>query len=199
MAQGEFQRGVGRRNAALSRDVVDPSHHRAGVPFSRQARILNGLGVGLDRYAAHDRRVRRHGELGVPDVLVREARDDLVGEQVDVLRIAQQVDHREIDVDEVREVGERVERAQRLQVRGDGGIGVASGEAGHSFRSRGADVMDVQLDLGQVGNEGLLLRWCRHDAQCLSRASAPASPHARPTVPANVPGARSTNGRAAPG
>ena len=50
--EGVLQRGVGRRQAALPRDVVDPAQHEPEVPLRRDPRVLDRLGVGLDRDAA---------------------------------------------------------------------------------------------------------------------------------------------------
>ena len=46
----------------------------------------------------------RHGQLRVPDLLGRQLLGHLVGERPHVLRIANQVDDRQVDLDEVREI-----------------------------------------------------------------------------------------------
>jgi hypothetical protein len=145
--------GVGRLEPRLAGDVVDPPHDGAGVALGGDAGVLDRLGVGLDRYAHPHAGERRHGELGVANPLCRKALDDLTGEQVNVLGCAQQGDGRQVDIDEVRKIGEGEEVLERREVLGHTGIRVACGERGHRLRARRADVVDVQLGLGQAGNE----------------------------------------------
>ena len=107
------QGGVGGRHAGLARDVVDPAQHQPEVALRGDPGVLDGLGVGLDRHPADHRGVRRAGQLGVPHRLaLGHLAGDLVGQQPHVLGRADQVDHREVDLDEVREVAELEERAQ---------------------------------------------------------------------------------------
>jgi hypothetical protein len=153
VVHGIRNRGVGRLETGFARDVVDPPHDRAGVALGGDAGVLDRLGVGLDRYAHPHAGERRHGELGVANPLCRKALDDLTGEQVNVLGCAQQGDGRQVDIDEVRKIGEGEEVLERREVLGHTGIRVACGERGHRLRARRADVVDVQLGLGQAGNE----------------------------------------------
>jgi hypothetical protein len=85
---------------------------------------------GLFGDAAAGRAERRDGQLGVPDVLPCHVTGDLERQQPDVLRGTDQVHHREIDLDEVPEIGEGEEVGQRLRVRGHYGVGVAGGQLG---------------------------------------------------------------------
>ena len=77
---------------------------------------------------------------------------DLVGEQPDVLGGADQVDDREVDLDEVGEVAELEELPQLLRVAGHD-AGVPGRQLGDDARRRGADVVDVELGLRQAGDE----------------------------------------------
>ena len=142
----------GRRQPGLPGDVVDPAQPDAVVPLRRHPRVLDGLDVRLDRHARLHRGPRRQRQLGVADVLRGHLGGDLVGQQPDVLRLAEQVDDREVDLDEVPEVAERVEVAQRVEVGGHG-AGVPGGELGDDPRRGGADVVDVDLGLGQARDE----------------------------------------------
>ena len=134
VVQGVGQRGVGRIEAGLTRDVVDPAQDDAVVTFGGNACVLDGLGVRLDRDAADHRRVRRHRQLGVAHLLGREIAGHLVGEHAHVLVGAQQPHGREVHVDEVREVGEGEEALQLVRVLRHGAVRVASGEVGDDAR-----------------------------------------------------------------
>ena len=115
----EVGHGRGRGlDAELPRHVPDPLQPHAVVALGRVAGVLDRLDERLDRHARPDVGVRRAGQLGVADVLRRHVGGDLVGQHPDVLGVADQVDDREVDLDEVGEVAERVELAQRVEVRG---------------------------------------------------------------------------------
>ena len=78
---------------------------------------------------------------------------DLVGQVADVvLGRPDQVDHREVDLDEVGEVAELVEAPQLVEVAGHG-AGVADRQLGDDSRRGRTDVVDVQLGLGQAADE----------------------------------------------
>ena len=99
------------------------------------------------------RGVRRAGELGVPEALSgRHLAADLVGQVADVVGCADQVDDGEVDLDEVREVAELEEPAQLVGVARHR-AGVARGQLGHDPGRGGPDVVDVQLGLGEAGDE----------------------------------------------
>jgi hypothetical protein len=115
VVQGVVEGGVGRRQAELPGDVVDPAEHQPEVALHCDARVLQRLGVGLDRHAdavvvRADGGVRRARQLGVAQLLPhRHLAGHLISEVADVLRRADQRDHREVDLDEVGEVAELVE------------------------------------------------------------------------------------------
>ena len=158
VVEGVAQGRVGRGQARLPRDVVDPAQHQPEVALDRDPGVLDRLGVGLDRHPAvvgvrAHRGVRRAGELGVPQPLAGgHLAADLVGEVADVLGGADQVDDREVDLDEVREVAELEEPAQLVGVARHRAR-VPLGELGDDPRRGGADVVHVQLGLGQPGDE----------------------------------------------
>ena len=111
------QRVLGGRQAGLAGDVVDPAQHDAEVALGRDPGVLDRPRcTPRSAMPALHRRVRRAGELGVADVLPRPSRGDLVGQQPHVLGRADQVDDGEVDLDEVGEVAEREELAQRVEV-----------------------------------------------------------------------------------
>ena len=56
------------------------------------------------------------GDLGVAHLLRREVDADLVGQRPHVLRVTDQVDDRQVDLDEVREVGEGEVARQRVGI-----------------------------------------------------------------------------------
>ena len=92
-------------------------------------------------------------EIGVPQVLLGgHLAGDLVGEVADVLGGADQRDHGEVDLDEVGEVAELVEALELLEVAGHA-AGVPGGQLADDPGRRGADVVDVELGLGQAGDE----------------------------------------------
>ena len=153
VVQRVLQGRVGGGEPALAGDVVDPAQHQPEVPLGRDPGVLDRLGVGLDGDPRHDRGVRRAGELGVPEVLALHLARDLVGEQPDVLGGPDQVDDGEVHLDEVGEVAERVELPQLLGVAGHDARG-AGPPARHDACGRGTDVMDMELGLGQAGDEG---------------------------------------------
>ena len=149
VAQGVLAPPAGR----TPRDVVDPAQPDAVVALGGDPGVLDRLDERLDRHPGLHRRPRGQGELGVADVLRRHVGGDLVGEQPDVLGLAEQVDDREVDLDEVPEVAERVEVAQRVEVGGHRAR-VPGGQLGDDPRRGGADVVDVDLGLGQSRDEG---------------------------------------------
>ena len=98
----------------------------------------------------------RHRQLRVADLLAGELAGHLVGQDPDVLRLADQVDHRQVDLDEMPEVAELEVRRQRVEVgRHRGAARVPGGQLGDDPRRRGAHVVHVQLHLGQAGDEGV--------------------------------------------
>ena len=173
------QRRVGSRDPGLAGDVVDPPQHQPEVALGRDPRVLDGLGVGLDGDAADHGGVRRARQLGVAQVLaLRHLAGDLVGQQPDVLGRADQVDDGEVDLDEVGEVAEGEELPQRLEVGRHTRRRVARRELGDDPRRRRPDVVDVQLGLGEAGDEGLEAHapQCpRGDVSCRCRPSPPRS------------------------
>ena len=100
------------------------------------------------------RRVRRQRQLGVADLLRGQVAGHLVGERPHVLGVADQVDDRQVDLDEVREVGEGEVLGELVRVGGHRGrSGVPRGQLGDDPRRGRADVVHVQLGLGQAGDE----------------------------------------------
>ena len=108
--------------AGLAGDVEAPAQLDAEVGLGRAAGVLDRLAERLGRDAGLDRGVRREGQLGVADVLRGQVAGDLVGQRPDVLGGADQVDDARVDLDEVREVGER--RSSRASRSGSAGTGV---------------------------------------------------------------------------
>ena len=94
-------------------------HHRSSSPKSRAAATLASSmacteGLGSD--PRQDRGVRRAGQLGVADLLVGHVPRHLVRQQPDILGGPHQADDRQEDLDEMGEVGEGEEAAERIQV-----------------------------------------------------------------------------------
>ena len=117
------------------------------------ASVNASIGMPSVRVVRADRGERRAGELGVPEVLLgRHLAGDLVGQVVHVLGRPDQRHDGEVDLDEVREVAELVEPPQLLQVAGHRAR-VPGGQLADDPRRRRADVVDVQLDLGQSADE----------------------------------------------
>ena len=68
--------------------------------------------------------------------------------------IADQVDDGQVDLDEVREVGEREVLGEQLRIGRDRRrSGVAGGQFGDDPRRGRADMVDVQFGLGHAGDE----------------------------------------------
>ena len=151
--EGDPQRAVGALQAQLAGDVEDPAQHDAEVALGGHPSVLDGLDELLGRDATHDRGVRRDGQLGVPDVLRRHLGRDLVRQQPHVLAGPDQVDDRQVDLDEVGEVAEPEVVGQLLGI-GRHGPGVTLGQPGHDRGRRRPDVVHVQLGLRQPGDEG---------------------------------------------
>ena len=131
-------------------------------------------------------------DLGVPDIVRRGAAEVGEGEVVEVLLRLQHGGPGVIDVEEVLQVGEGVGRAHRLDVREGDLDPVAPGEGEHLLRLQRALDVQVQLGLGQAGDEGveighggLLVRSAcprrRSPSRRLRPTPAPRSP-ARPRV-----------------
>ena len=142
------RRGCRRSSAAPARSRARP---RPGRPRSPRCRPRSacprpGSSGRTEVYGVQVSSAYRSVLLG------RHLAGDLVGQVVDVLGRADQVDDREVDLDEVREVAELVEPAQLVQVAGHG-AGVPGGQLADDPRRRRADVVDVQLGLGQAGDE----------------------------------------------
>ncbi len=154
----------------LAGDVVDPLEDDAVVSLGGSTRVLDRLRVGLDRDPHPHAREGRHRQLGVANLLCRKAFGDLVGQEVDVLGRAQQPDDGQVDVDEVTEVRERVEVAQRLDALWHTGIRVPLRQPGDSLGPRRADVVDVQLCLRQPCDEFRVCRPLTHAPKSASHA-----------------------------
>ena len=86
-----------------------------------------------------------------------ELRGEVGGEPVDQRGDVRARGHQprdlDVDLDEVREVGELVERDERVPFGGDALVGVAPGQLEDGVDGRRADEVDVQLDLGESGEE----------------------------------------------
>ncbi len=148
------ERHVGAGHRRLARDVEAPAQLDAVVADETQPGVLHRLAVRLGRDAAHDRGVRGQRQLRVPHGLGGKAGTDVVGECGHVLGVANQIHHRQVHLDEVREVGEGEVFGEERRVGGHRrASGVALGQAGHGLRCRRADVVDVQFHLGQAGDE----------------------------------------------
>ena len=73
---------------------------------------------------------------------------------MDVLGIADQIDHGQVDLDEVAEIGEGEEVGEHGRIGGHVGPAfVSGGELRHGLRGRGADLVHVEFGLGQPGDE----------------------------------------------
>ena len=152
--QGDVEGDVACLDAGLAGDVEAPAQLHAVVLLGAAPGVLDGVAERLRRDAARHRRVGREGQLGVADVLRGEVAADVVGERPHVLGVADQVDDGQVDLDEVREVGEgevvgqlvRIGRHRRRAV-------VAGRQLRDGVRRRRADVVHVQFGLGQPGDE----------------------------------------------
>jgi hypothetical protein len=119
----------------LAGDVEAPPQHDAEVPLGGDPRVLDRLAHGCGRDATAHVRVRRDGDLGIPDLLARELARHLVGQRPDVLSVPDEVHHREKDLDEVGEVAEHEEIGQQPGVCRHGcGSGVARCQLGDDPR-----------------------------------------------------------------
>src|SRR5674476_69433 len=139
-----------RRETQLTRDVPDPAHGQPEIALGDDAYVLYRLDGHACAHVGH----RRAGQLDVADVLARQLLGDAVSEGPDVLRGAYEVDDRQVQLDEVGEVGEREVVSQGLRVRRHR-AGMPRGELGDDRGRRRADVVDVQLRLGQALDEPL--------------------------------------------
>ena len=146
---------LGGRQPGLAGDVEAPAQFDAEVGPGPLAGVLDRLAERRRGDAPAHVRVGRDGQLGVPDLLAGQFAGHLVGEQPDVLGVPDQVDHAQVDLDEVGEVAEREVVGERLRVGRDGAASlVPGGQLGDDPGRGGADVVHVQLHLGQSGDEG---------------------------------------------
>jgi hypothetical protein len=152
VVEGGRGRHLRRGQPEVGRDVEDPAQDDSMITLRRLPGILDCLEEGLDRQRVGDRDVGRHGQLGVADRSLGQFGCDLIGEQPDVLGGLDQIDDREVVADEVRKVLEDEEVAQGVGVtRHD--PGVPGGQLGHDPGGGRADLVHVQLGLGQAGDE----------------------------------------------
>ena len=155
LLQRDVEREVGGRDAGLAGDVEAPAQRDVVLGLDRAPGVLDRLAERLGRDPAGHRRVRRDGQLGVPDVLAARSTPMSRVSVHTSSRVADQVDHRQVDRDEVGEVGEREVVRQQVRVgRYRRAAGVPLGQRGHGVRRGRADVVHVQLGLGQPGDEG---------------------------------------------
>ena len=153
-AQRGVQGDVSGTHARLTGNVEDPPHHDPEIGLGLATRILQRLAVCLCRDANGDRCVRRTGQLDISDVLGNEVASHVVGEGPDVLGRTKQVNHREIDLDEMTKVREGEEVSQQRRIGRHRSIAlVPGGQLGHSAGRGRSDVMDVKLSLGQALDE----------------------------------------------
>ena len=153
VVQGDLQRAVSALQTELAGTVEDPAQHDPEVALGRHPGVLDGLHELLRGDPADHRGVRGDGQLGVPDALSDHLGGDLVGEQPDALAGLDQVDHRQVDLDEVGEVAELEVVGQLLRV-GQHDAGMWLGQPGDHRRRGRPDMVHMQLRLGQRGDEG---------------------------------------------
>jgi hypothetical protein len=145
---------LGRRQARLARDVEAPAQLDAELVAGAPARVLDRRAELRRRDAPLHARIGRDGELGVPHLLAGQFARHLEGQRAHVLIVADQVDHAQIDVDEVPEIAEREVVGQRGRIGRHRRVAlVPGGQLGHDPRRCRAHVVDVQLNLGQPGDE----------------------------------------------
>ena len=141
---GRAERGIG---------VEDPAQLDA-VPVAGQGPpVGQRLGQLGEADPGHPVAHRGHLHFGVPHLI----RGQLGSQPVDQGEHVgagpdQQVDLG-VDVEEVREGGERVELAQRGRLGGHTAVRVPPGQGQHRLRCGRADQVQVQLGLGQGGDE----------------------------------------------
>ena len=104
-----LQGGVRGRPAEFAGDVEDVGDPDPVIPAGRTGRDIQRLGQAGHRHAGSGERVRRDGQLGVPDVLPGQVAGRAEHQLGDVGRLADQAADRGVDVREVREVPELVE------------------------------------------------------------------------------------------
>jgi hypothetical protein len=120
-----------------------------GGPFAHRQRV--GQLVRLD--AGREVRGRRDRDFRVADVAARLVASERGRERRDVLAARHQAVHRHVDLDEVREVVEVVEPPQRRLVGRHPALRVPARQPEHGLDGSGADQMDMELHLGQRGDE----------------------------------------------
>jgi hypothetical protein len=137
----------------LAGQVEHPADGDALVGGGDPTGPLQCLGEPIRGDAHHQVAVGGDGDLGVADVLSREVDPDAHRQAEDVVRAPHQAVHRDVDVDEVVEVGEPVEGGQPIGVGGDPPLGVTPRQLEHGVDRAGAEHVDVELRLGQPGDE----------------------------------------------
>ncbi len=180
---------LGRLQTGLARNVEAPAQDDPELGLRGLAGILYGLHERLLGNAAASGGEGGDGQFRVTDVLPRHVAGDLERQEPDVLRGADQIHDREVHVDEVAEVGEGEVVGQRLGGGGDLGVGMVCGQFGDDAGRGRADMVDMELGLGQPRDEGVqighrILRGHRGDAgPGMAGARAGDGSHRRTTRP----------------
>jgi len=118
----------GKLGPAATVDVSAPAQPHAVLGLGLGATLLDPLEQRLGRHAAQDMAHRGHRDLRVADVLRRQRRAQLPGDQRKVLRASEVPADEQIDLEEMREVAEAVQREQALLAAGQHAVRLGPGE-----------------------------------------------------------------------
>ena len=106
LLQRDRQGLVGGGHPELPGDVEAPPQDDAEIALGGDPGVLDRLAHRVRRDPVDDVRVRGDGHLGVTHLLAGQLARDLIGQQPQVLGLRDQVDDRQVDLDEVVEVAE---------------------------------------------------------------------------------------------
>jgi hypothetical protein len=118
MAQHQLDGLDGKLGPTAAVDVGAPAQPHAVLGLDLDATLLDPLEQRLGRHAAQHMPHRGDRDLGVADVLGRQRRAKLPGDQREVLPVLQVTADQQVDVEEMGEVTEAVQLPQAVLAAG---------------------------------------------------------------------------------
>ena len=170
MPQHELHGLDGKLGPAAAVDVGAPAQPHAVLGLDLGATLLDPLEQRLGCDATPDMTDRGDRDLRVADVLGRQRRAKLPGDQGEILPAPQVTADQQVDLEEVGEVAEAVQLPQALLAAGQPTVGLGPGERQQRRRRDRPLQMQVQLDLRQgVDEPGEPVDGCFVQLGCSSR------------------------------
>jgi len=153
MAQHQLHGLDGKLGPTTAVDVGAPAQPHAVLGLDLGATLLDPLEQHLGCDAAADMTDRGDRDLGVADVLGRQRRAKLPGDQGEVVPASQVTADQQVDLEEVGEVAEAVQLPQALLAAGQPTVGLGPGKRQQGRRRDRPLQVQVQFDLRQGVDE----------------------------------------------